>query len=374
MRHADVRGLTKARHELDDDYDGFAARSVDDSYHTPYSPNSSSEYMDASGTGRQEHSLFTFVQPKKTQSKKNKNKNNPNQVTKVVEEEAMFYEESPSQTRGRLPSREYGDFQFEMEPEENIRSTSLNEGTNDAVLTGDCAILSKHSFSSLLLATPVRQKQTETLSSRVNTLKISERTDRSVSPKKPSKSTMDSPSVTPRQGVSPVATSRRNETASSVTSTLKRRAAPVDRANALKDYNERLEGRDLLSLVVVGHVDAGKSTLMGHLLVKLKVVDDRTVHKNCMEAQRLGKDSFSFAFVLDESEEERQRGVTMDIAHAQFKTKTKIVNLVDAPGHKGQRIDHIPSVLNELFHLDCRFYSKYDQWSGSSGCGHSRCR
>lgn len=77
---------------------------------------------------------------------------------------------------------------------------------------------------------------------------------------------------------------------------------------------------------------------MGHLLVDLKVVDDRTMHKNRTEAARLGKESFSYAFVLDESEEERQRGVTMDIAQAQFKTKTKIVNLVDAPGHKGKSI------------------------------------
>ena len=135
-----------------------------------------------------------------------------------------------------------------------------------------------------------------------------------------------------------MAASRRAENVtSSVTSTLKRRTVPVDRTNAKREYDERLEGRDLLNLVVVGHVDAGKSTLMGHLLVKLKVVDDRTMHKNKTEAARLGKDSFSFAFVLDESEEERQRGVTMDIAQAQFKTPTKIVNLVDAPGHKGKR-------------------------------------
>ncbi|CAF5161072.1 unnamed protein product, partial [Rotaria sp. Silwood1] len=136
---------------------------------------------------------------------------------------------------------------------------------------------------------------------------------------------------------SPNPISRRNEntSSSSVISTLKRRPIAADRTNTLRDYNERLEGRDLLNLVVVGHVDAGKSTLMGHVLVKLKVVDDRTMHKNKTEAARLGKDSFSFAFVLDESEEERQRGVTMDIAQAQFKTKTKIVNLVDAPGHKG---------------------------------------
>jgi elongation factor 1 alpha-like protein len=187
----------------------------------------------------------------------------------------------------------------------------------------------------------------ETLPARIATLKISERNDRSLSPQKLSKTTVDSPSITPRQGVSPVTVSRRVDMASassssSVTSTLKRRPMAADRTNTLRDYQERLEGRDLLNLVVVGHVDAGKSTLMGHLLVKLKVIDDRTMHRNKTEATRLGKESFSFAFVLDESEEERQRGVTMDVANAQFKTRTKIVNLADAPGHKGKhkRIRH----------------------------------
>ena len=195
-------------------------------------------------------------------------------------------------------------------------------------------------------ATPVRQPKLETINQRVSTLKISERNDRSISPQKQLKSTVDSPSVTPRQGVSPISTSRRTDTTpSSVTSTLKRRPVAIDRTTTLRDYSERLEGRELLNLVVVGHVDAGKSTLMGHLLVDLKVVDDRTMHRNRTEAVRLGKESFSYAFVLDESEEERQRGVTMDIAQAQFKTKTKIVNLVDAPGHKGNSIISISLLL-----------------------------
>lgn len=178
-------------------------------------------------------------------------------------------------------------------------------------------------------------------------MKISEREDRSVSPKKAAtKSTVDSPSVTPRQGVSPAPSSRRQEmSTSSATSSSKRRILPTDRTAALREYQERLEGRDLLNLVVIGHVDAGKSTLMGHLLVKLDVVDGRTMHKNRTIATQLGKDSFSYAFVLDESEEERQRGITMDVAQAQFKTNTKIVNLADAPGHKGKK----ERKINQLF-------------------------
>lgn len=127
MRHAEVRGLAKDRPELEDDYDGVYARSVDDPYNGPYSPNSSTEYMNETAASRQ-HSLVAFVAPKKTQGKKNKNKDNNNQVTKVVEEESIVYEENPVQQRGRFPSREYSDFQFDMENDDDVPRVFINEG------------------------------------------------------------------------------------------------------------------------------------------------------------------------------------------------------------------------------------------------------
>ena len=58
-------------------------------------------------------------------------------------------------------------------------------------------------------------------------------------------------------------------------------------------------------VVLLGHVDAGKSTLMGHVLYKLGAVQQRTMHKFKQESQKLGKASFAYAWVLDETEEER---------------------------------------------------------------------
>jgi elongation factor 1 alpha-like protein len=68
-----------------------------------------------------------------------------------------------------------------------------------------------------------------------------------------------------------------------------------------------------LNLVIIGHVDSGKSTLMGHLLFKLGQVTPNQMHKMEKISQNYGKSSFKFAYVMDESEEERQRGVTIDV-------------------------------------------------------------
>jgi elongation factor 1 alpha-like protein len=99
---------------------------------------------------------------------------------------------------------------------------------------------------------------------------------------------------------------------------------------------ERGSEKEQLHLVVVGHVDAGKSTMMGHLLYDLGNVPQRLMHKYEQESKKLGKQSFMYAWVLDETGEERTRGITMDCGYQRFETPSKQVTLLDAPGHKGE--------------------------------------
>lgn len=89
-----------------------------------------------------------------------------------------------------------------------------------------------------------------------------------------------------------------------------------------------------ISLIWIGHVDHGKSTTLGHLLAQIGVIDPRTIEKLKEEAIQNQMESWQWAYVLDSLPEEKQRGITSDIAFYPFKTQERNFMLIDAPGHR----------------------------------------
>ncbi|KAI0564123.1 Translation elongation factor eEF1 subunit alpha [Gracilaria domingensis] len=94
------------------------------------------------------------------------------------------------------------------------------------------------------------------------------------------------------------------------------------------------EGKKHVSIVICGHVDAGKSTTTGRLIFELGGISDREMQKLKDEAKALGKDSFAFAFYMDKSKEERARGVTIACTTKEFFTESYHYTIIDAPGHR----------------------------------------
>jgi len=89
-----------------------------------------------------------------------------------------------------------------------------------------------------------------------------------------------------------------------------------------------------LNLVIVGHVDHGKSTTMGHLFYLTGTVSERVAKAYEEEAKKMGKETFKFAWVLDKLKEERERGLTIDLAFLKFETPKFFFTIIDAPGHR----------------------------------------
>ncbi|WP_380681056.1 translation elongation factor EF-1 subunit alpha [Salinigranum sp. GCM10025319] len=88
------------------------------------------------------------------------------------------------------------------------------------------------------------------------------------------------------------------------------------------------------NLAIIGHVDHGKSTMVGRLLFETGSVPEHVIEQYREEAEEKGKGGFEFAYVMDNLAEERERGVTIDIAHQEFDTDEFYFTIVDCPGHR----------------------------------------
>mgnify|MGYP003304554365 CR=1 FL=1 len=96
----------------------------------------------------------------------------------------------------------------------------------------------------------------------------------------------------------------------------------------------KLPGQPEVNIGLVGHVDHGKSTTVGRLLLDSGHIEEHVIEKNEKLAAEAGKAGFGLAYVMDGLKEERERGITIDVAHKEFFTPKYYWTIIDAPGHR----------------------------------------
>eukprot|EP01128_Nolandella_sp_AFSM9_P001335 TRINITY_DN1145_c0_g2_i1.p1 TRINITY_DN1145_c0_g2~~TRINITY_DN1145_c0_g2_i1.p1 ORF type:complete len:631 (-),score=227.56 TRINITY_DN1145_c0_g2_i1:242-2089(-) len=119
-------------------------------------------------------------------------------------------------------------------------------------------------------------------------------------------------------------------------------------AEAEAEAEAKDDSREHMSVVFIGHVDAGKSTISGQVLFTTGMVDARTIEKYEREAKEKNRESWFLAYIMDTNEEERAKGKTVEVGRAFFATNAKRYTILDAPGHKS----YVPNMITGVAQAD----------------------
>ncbi|KAL8833767.1 MAG: hypothetical protein Q9170_004100 [Blastenia crenularia] len=136
-------------------------------------------------------------------------------------------------------------------------------------------------------------------------------------------------SPSPSSGKSSPTPAETKAAAREVDAVVKEQAADVD-----EELLEEVYGKEHVNLIIIGHVDAGKSTLGGSILYATGMVDERTMDKYKREAKEAGTESWYLSWALDLTKEERSKGKTVEVGRGFFETDKRRYTILDAPGHK----------------------------------------